>query len=50
MWVNTAIRKAWVKGDLEAEYKLIEKKAWYYGSYLEEFLEYLLFVVYLCGG
>ncbi|GKU10137.1 unnamed protein product, partial [Fusarium langsethiae] len=49
MWINPTLRKAWVEGDSEAEFKLIEKKAWYYGNHLEEFLECLLFM-HLCGG
>ncbi|KAG7001869.1 ATP-dependent DNA helicase hus2/rqh1 [Fusarium oxysporum f. sp. conglutinans] len=50
MWINPTLRKAWVEGDSEAEFKLIEKKAWYYGNHLEEFLECLLFIMHLCGG
>ncbi|RYC77864.1 hypothetical protein BFJ63_vAg19262, partial [Fusarium oxysporum f. sp. narcissi] len=50
MWINTALRKAWVEGDSEAEFKLLEKKAWHYGNHLEEFLECLLFIIHLCGG
>jgi hypothetical protein len=50
MWINTALRKSWVEGDSEAEFKLIEKKAWHYGNHLEEFLECLLFIIHLCGG
>ncbi|KAJ0127365.1 hypothetical protein HZ326_29530 [Fusarium oxysporum f. sp. albedinis] len=50
MWNNTALRKAWVEGNSEAEFKLLEKKAWHYGNHLEEFLECLLFIIHLCGG
>jgi superfamily II DNA helicase RecQ len=50
MWINPTLRKAWVEGDSEAEFKLIKKKAWYYGNHLEEFLECLLFIMHLCGG
>jgi superfamily II DNA helicase RecQ len=50
IWANAALRMAWVEGDSEAEFKLLEKKAWHYGNYLEEFLECLLFILHLCGG
>ncbi|KAF4442502.1 hypothetical protein F53441_11725 [Fusarium austroafricanum] len=41
---------AWFEEESEGKPKLLEKKAWHYGKYLEEFLEYLLFIIHLSGG
>jgi hypothetical protein len=50
LWTNATLRKAWAEEDSEAEFKLLEKKAWQHGHHLEEFLEHLLFILHLCGG
>jgi hypothetical protein len=47
MWTNAALRKARIEGDSEAEFKILEKKAWHYGNHVEEFLECLLFIIHL---
>ncbi|KAK2926802.1 hypothetical protein FoTM2_013672 [Fusarium oxysporum f. sp. vasinfectum] len=42
IWTNGALQKAWIQADAEAEFKLLEKKAWHYGNHVEEFLESLI--------
>ncbi|KAF4442495.1 hypothetical protein F53441_11726, partial [Fusarium austroafricanum] len=50
VWTNTVLQRAWFEEESEGEPKLLEKKAWHYGKYLEEFLECLLFIIHLSGG
>ncbi|KAF5227551.1 hypothetical protein FANTH_14744 [Fusarium anthophilum] len=50
VWTNTVLQRAWFEEESGVEPKILEKKAWHYGKYLEEFLECLLFIIHLSGG